>query len=137
MDKEVFTDITTLSMYFLAKLNTSKTFFSHLINEWNKLDPNICSFSNYYIFCDAMLKIKRPVEREIFSINDPIGIKMLTILRLHFSHLCEHKFRYGFKHTLKPPCSCSIEAKTTTQYFLRFHLYNSNQATLVNDLSCG
>ena len=87
--------------------------------------------------CDAMLKFKRPVERKIFSINDPIGIKMLTILRLHFSHLCEHKFRYGFKHTLKPLCTCSIEAKTTTQYFLRFHLYNSNQATLVNDLFCG
>ena len=137
MDKEIFTDIATLSMYFLAKLNISKTFFSHLINEWNKLDPNICSFSNYYIFCDAMLKIKRPVEREIFSINDPIGIKMLTRLRLRFSHLCEHKFRYGFKHTLKTLCSCSIEAKTTTQYFLRFHLYNSNQATLVNDHFCG
>ena len=59
---------------------------------------------------------------------------MLTRLRLGFSHLRQHKFRHGFKDTLNPFCSCSIEAETTTHYFLRCHFYNSNQATLINDL---
>ena len=58
---------------------------------------------------------------------------MLTTLRLSFSHLCEHKFRHGFKDTLTPLCSCSIEAETTTHYFLRFLFYNSKQTTFIND----
>ena len=59
---------------------------------------------------------------------------MLTRLRLSFSHLCEHKFRHGFKDTLNQVCSYSTEAETTTHYFLHCHSYNSNQATL--SISC-
>ena len=105
-----------------------KSLFPHVINEWNKLDPNIRSSSN------AFLKLIGPVERKIFNINDPLGIKMLTRLILSISHLREHKFRGGFKDTLNPLCSCSIGAETATHYFLRYHFYNSNRATLMNDL---
>ena len=42
---------------------------------------------------------------------------------------CEHKFRQGFKDTLNPLCSCSIEAETTAHYFLCCHFYNPNRAT--------
>ena len=59
---------------------------------------------------------------------------MLTRLRLGFSHLREHKLAHGFKDTLNPHCSCSIEAETITHYFLRCHFYNSNRASLMNDL---
>ena len=59
---------------------------------------------------------------------------MFTRLRLSFSHLHEHKFRQGFKDTLNPLCSCSIEATTTTHYFLRCHFHGSIWATLMNDL---
>ena len=65
------------------------------------------------------LKFIRPVERKILNVNDPFEIKMLTRLRLGFSHLREHKFRHGFKDTLNPLCSCSIEAEATAYYFLR------------------
>ena len=37
---------------------------------------------------------------------------MLTKLGLRLSHLSEHKFRHGFKDTLNPLCSCSIEAES-------------------------
>ena len=57
---------------------------------------------------------------------------MLTRLRLGFSHLRKHKFRHGFKDQLNPLCYYSIEAETTTHYFLRF--CNSNWAILMNDL---
>ena len=97
--------------------------------EWNNLDPNIRSSSNYHIFLNALLKFKGPVERKIFNINDP-GIETLTRLRFGFSHLPEHKFRHGFKDTLNPRCSCSIKAETKTQYFLRCHLYNLNRVTM-------
>ena len=117
-------------MYFLEELNTSRTpFFPHVINEWNELDPNICTSSNYHIFPNVLLEIMRPVERKTFKINNPFGIKMLTRLRLGFIHLLEHKFRHGFKDTLNPLCFCRSEVGTTTHYF-----HNSNRATLMNDL---
>ena len=51
---------------------------------------------------------------------------MLTRLRLGFTHLRKHKFRHGFKDQLNPLCYYSIEAETTTHYFLRCHFCNSN-----------
>ena len=76
-------------------------------------------------FCNAFKKFLRPVEGKISNVHDPFRMKNLTRLRLGFSHLREHKFRHGFKDTLNPLCSCSIEAEITTHYFLRCHLYNS------------
>ena len=57
---------------------------------------------------------------------------MLTRLRLDFSHVCEHKFRYDFKDTLNSLWSCSIEDETTTHYFLHCYFYNSYRSTLMN-----
>ena len=109
------------------------SFFPHVINEWNKLDRNIRSSSNYQISRKAFLKFLKSVGKKIFNINDPFGINMLTRLKLGFSHLREHKFRHGFKDTLSQLCSCSIKAETTTRDFLCCHFYNSNRATLMND----
>ena len=90
------------------------SFFVHVIIEWNKLDPNICSFGNYHIFCNALLKSIRPVKRKIFDINDSYGIKILTRLRLGFSHLLEYKSRRSFKDIkctmLKPQHTISCSA---------------------------
>ena len=85
------------------------SFFPHVIREWSKLDPNIRLDSrNYHIFRNALSKFVMPVERKIFNINDPLGIKMLTRLRLGFRHLREHKFTHDFKDTLNLLCSCSF-----------------------------
>ena len=50
------------------------SFLPRVINKWNKLDPNIHSSGNH-IFRSAFLIFLRPVERKIFNINDPFGIK--------------------------------------------------------------
>ena len=122
-------------MYFLVELNTSETpFFPHLINKWNKLDPNIRSFNDYKIFRNTLSKFIGPGERKIFHISDSFGIKMLARLRLGFSHLREHKSNHRFKDTLNPLCSCSVEDEITTHCFKQFHFYNSNRATLMNAL---
>ena len=99
--------------------STTKCFksslFPYAINEWKKLDPNILSFSNYNTFRNALLKFIRPVESKIFNINS-FKIKLLTGLRLRFSHLREHKFRNRFKDSLNAFCLCSIDAETTTLF---------------------
>ena len=39
------------------------------------------------------------------NIQFPAG-KLLSCLRLHFSHLSEHKFRRSFRDTTNPVCNC-------------------------------
>ena len=62
-------------------------------------------------------------------------MKLLTRLRLGFSHLREHKFRHSSRDILNPPCPCSIEAETTANYFLSCHFYNANRSALMNELN--
>ena len=90
-------------MHFVVELSISKNLSFYVVNEWNRFDPNICSSSSYHIFGNALLKFIRPVQRKIFNINDPFGIKMLRRLRLGFCELHEHKFRHTLKDTLNPP----------------------------------
>ena len=59
-----------------------------------------------------------------YHINDSVGVKLVTRLRLCFSHLYESKFRHDFKNTLNPLCSCSMEPATTAHLFLCSHFYN-------------
>ena len=105
------------------------------IYEWHKLDPDIRSSALYNLFRNTLLKFIRPAQRKTFNINHSVGVKLLTRLRLDFSHLCEHEFRHGFRDILNPLCPCSIEAETTAHYFLRFHFYNANRSTLTNELN--
>ena len=73
------------------------SFIPNVINEWNKLDLDIRSSTSNNIFRNVLLKCIRPAQRKTFSINDSVGVKLLTRLRLGFSHLREHKFRHGFR----------------------------------------
>ena len=58
-------------------------------------------------------------ERSLFSTHDPTGAKLLTKLRLKFSHLNEHKFRHNFKDIKVAMCGCGSETETTEHFFLR------------------
>ena len=62
--------------------------------------------------------ISEKKENPLFSVYDPLGVKLLTRLRLEFSHLNEHKFRHDFKDTLNPLCTCGAEAETTEHFLL-------------------
>ena len=77
----------------------------------------------------------RPAQRKTSNINNSVGIKWLTWLRLGLSHLREYKFTHGFRDILSPLYPCSIEAETTTNYFLQYHFYIANRSTLMNDLN--
>ena len=45
------------------------------------------------------LIISEKKENALFSVYNPFGVKLLTHLRLDFSHLNKYKFRHGFKDT--------------------------------------
>ena len=65
----------------------------------------------------------RKKQNSIFSIYDPLGVKLLTRLRLQYSHLNEHKFRYGLGDAINAVCACASKIKTTEYFLLSFHLY--------------
>ena len=65
-----------------------------------------------------LLNFIRPIGNSTHKIYDPLGIKLLTRLRLGFSHLSEHKFRHNFADSLNPLCFCSLETESTLHFFL-------------------
>ena len=82
-----------------------------------------------------LLKIKcEKKENSIFSIYDPLGVKLLTRLRINFSHLNEHKFRHGFGDIINAMCACGSEVETTEHFLLRCHLYSPQRLELLENL---
>ena len=58
-------------------------FFPWMINGWNKLNFNIQS-SSFNIFRANLIKILRPIPNSIFSIFNPLGLKLIRRLQLGF-----------------------------------------------------
>ena len=75
-------------------------------------------------------------EIALNKIYEPLGKKLLTRLRLGFSHFSEHKFKHNFADSLNPLCSCSLETESTPHFFyaakiiLLCELKNINDATV-------
>ena len=67
---------------------------SSALSECNKLDGNIGNSASLSTFKEKLLNFIRPCSNSIFSIHNPLGIKLLTRLRLDRSYLHEYKFRH-------------------------------------------
>ena len=78
------------------------------------------------IFKSNLLAFIRPVQNNIFNIFDPQGLRLLTRLRLGFSHLNKHRFRDNFQECMNPVCSCSLEIEDTSHYLLHCHHFTLN-----------
>ena len=69
------------------------SFFLYCIKEWSKLNDKIRNIKPINKFKVTILNFIRPKGNSVFDIHDTNGIKLLSRLRLNFSHLNEHKFR--------------------------------------------
>ena len=77
-----------------------------------------------------LLNFIRPRGNSNCKIYDPLEIKLLTRLRLGFSHLCEHKFRHNLAESLNPWCSCSL----FNFFFFHCQNYTTFRRALMTDL---
>ena len=109
------------------------TFFPYCINEWSNLTVEIRNSKSVSAF-KKLIKCKKEQKTSIFSIYDPLGVKLLTRLRLQFSHLNEHKFRHGFGDTINAMCACGSEVETTEHFLLHCHLYSPQRLELFENL---
>ena len=111
------------------------SFFPSVIIDWNKLDNNIRNSASLEIFKNSLLKIIRPKSNCIFDIHNPLGVKLLTRLRLGLSHLHDHKFRYNFQDCLNPLCVCTNNVEDCIHFFLHCQNYNAERQTLFDKIS--
>ena len=100
--------------------------------EWNNLDKEIRNAKSLYKF-KKFLKTEKP-ENSLYNVHDPVGVKLLSRLRLQFSHLNEHKFRHGFNDSVDPMCPCGSEVETTEHFFLRCQCFSIQRSELFNNL---
>ena len=119
---------------FCRTVSFKNSFLPYAIKEWNKLDSEIRNAKTYASFRKMLLNFIRPIGNSTYKIYDPLGIKLLTRLRLGFSHLSEHKFRHNFADSLNPLCSCSLETESTLHFFLRCQNYTTLRRALMTDL---
>ena len=71
-----------------------------------------------HIHCsEKLLEILRPIGNSTYWIFYSVGIKLLNILRVGFSHLREHKFRLNVADTFNPFYAYALETECTEHDF--------------------
>ena len=81
-----------------------------------------------------LLSFIRPEANNIYNVHNAKGIKLLTRLRVGFSHLKEHKFRHNFVDAINPLCSCGNFVESTTHFFLHCTHFSNQRLTLINKI---
>ena len=61
-------------------------------------------------------------------------MKLISRLRLQFSHLNDHKCRHRFNDTVNPMCPCRNEAETNEHFLLLCHCFSSQRSELFDNL---
>ena len=70
----------------------------------------------------------------ISSVHDVYGVKLLSRLRLNFSHLNEHKVRHGFKDGTNCMCDCGSATETTLHFLLQCQEYQTIRLEPLNGI---
>ena len=110
-------------------------FFPFFVNEWCKSDISLRKAEDIKRVNSMFKDFFNLKQKSQFAIHDLAGVKLLSVLRLKFSHMNEHKFRHNFNDAVSPVCDCGSETETTDHFFLRFRpFFAINRQKLLNDL---
>ena len=71
----------------------------------------------------------------LFSVYDRYGVKLLTRLRLQFSHIKYHKFRYDFGDTVSPICGGNAEIEDIEHFLLRCYFYSIQRFEIFSNIN--
>ena len=100
-------------------------FFPSTVIEWNNLDKRIRRSESLTLFNKSILQFIWPTPNRTFNCHNPIGIKLITRLRLGLSHLRDHKFKHNFLDCLNPTCCCGKDTETTVHYLLHCPIFSA------------
>ena len=119
---------------FSRTKRSSNTYFTNVLHEWNMLDENIRNSATIAEFKRKLLTFIRPLKNSLFRVFDIFGVKQLTMLRLEFSMLNEHKFRHNFQCP-SPMCACNTGIEDNAHFFLHCPLFVPMRNDLLGQLS--
>ena len=80
------------------------------------------------------LRFIQPTPNRTFNCHKPIGIKLITMLRLRLSHLRDHKFKHNFLDCLNPICCCGQDIETTVHYLLHCPIFSDERSNFFNNI---
>ena len=72
----------------------------------------------------------RSNSKNVFNINNPLGLKPLSRLKIGFSHVKEHKSKHNFPYFVNPLCSWN----EIVDFFLHCPNFRTQRQTLLNKL---
>ena len=119
---------------FSKTKRSSNTYCTNVLHEWNMLDVNVRNSATIAEFKRKLLTLIRPLKKSLFGLFDIEGVKHLTMLRLEFSTLNEHKFRHNFQCT-SPMCACNTGVEDNAHFFLHCPLFVPMRNDLLGQLS--
>ena len=128
----------SLGTYFCRTNLFKYSFFPYTIREWYKLDLQLRNERSFKKLRNILLELGRPTPDLIYGIHRPLGLKLLTRLRLCLSHLNKHRFRHNFKNYINPLFTCSLEVESTKHFkhfFLHCHYYSAFHISFLDDLN--
>ena len=94
----------------------------------------VTNIRSHNAFKNSLLSFVRPLHFDTFRIHNPVGLQLLTRLRMGQSHLNEHESKHSSRDFLNPQCACNLEPEATSHYLLRCHLFQKERRTLLNDI---
>ena len=105
--------------FFHCRTESFENSFSHILLRLGtySLDVSIINSNLIEVFKSRLLAFIQPVQRSIYNVFNPQGLKFLTRLRLGLSQLNQHRFRHNFKDCINPLCSCSLEVENMPHFF--------------------
>ena len=86
------------------------------------------------LFKKSILQFIQPTPKRTFNCHNPIGIKLITRLRLGLSHLRDHKFKHNFLDCLNPICCCGQDIETTVHYLLHCPIFSDERSIFFNNI---
>ena len=124
----------TMTYLSVRTTRSTNTYFTKILHEWNKLDEDVRNSATIAEFKHKLLTFIRPLKKSLFGVFDIKGVRQLTMLRLQFSTLNEHKFRHNFKCT-SPMCACYTGVEDNAHFFLHCPLFVPMRNDLLGQLS--
>ena len=110
------------------------SFFPFCIDNWNNLDNDIKELPSLNQFKKKILTFIRPKGNTFFSIQDKLGIKLLTKIRVNFSDLRDHRFNHNFNCD-NPTCICGLGDETSVHFFLCCPRYTNLRVIYLGKIS--
>ena len=109
-------------------------FFPFTVIEWNNLGKSIRSSESSALFKKSILQFIRPAPNRTFNCHNPIGINLITGLRLGLGHLRDHKFKHNFLDCINPICCSGKSIETTVHYLLHYPIFSDERSSFFNNI---